>query len=72
MILEFKARNPRKEASLEDTLQAARRQIEEKQYEAAPFAKGFAGERIHKYGFAFDGERCIDRMKRDKFSMWRK
>ncbi len=35
IILEFQVRNPRKEAYQEDTLQAALRQIEEKQYEAA-------------------------------------
>lgn len=59
MILEFKVHNPRKEASMEETVQAALDQIEEKQYEAALLENGIAKERIHKYGFAFEGKQVL-------------
>lgn len=58
-ILEFKVFNKRKENSLEDTVQEALRQIEEKQYEAALIAKGIPKERIYKYGFAFEGKKVL-------------
>ena len=59
IILEFKVYNPRKEASLEDTVQAALTQIEEKQYESALVAKGIPAECIRKYGFAFEGKKVL-------------
>lgn len=34
-------------------------QIEEKQYEAALIASGFAPENIRKYGFGFQGQKCL-------------
>lgn len=58
-ILEFKVFNKRKESSLEDTVQEALRQIEEKQYEAALAEKGIPRERIRKYGFAFEGKKVL-------------
>lgn len=59
IIIEFKVYNPRREASLEDTLQAALKQIEEKKYEASLLTKGFAADRIRKYGFAFQGKTVL-------------
>ena len=59
VIMEFKVHNPRREASLEDTVQSAHKQIEEKQYEAVLLDRGFAKEQIYKYGFAFKGKKVL-------------
>ena len=47
------------ENTLEDTVANALAQIEEKQYEAALIASGFAPESIRKYGFGFQGQKCL-------------
>ncbi len=59
IILEFKVLNPRREKSLEETVQEALRQIEAKQYETALVQKGIPRERIRKYGFAFEGKKVL-------------
>ena len=59
MILEFKVHNPRKESSLEETVQAALAQIEEKHYEQTLLDHGVKRENIRKYGFAFEGKKVL-------------
>ena len=59
-IFEFKVLDADEdEVTLEDTLANAHTQIEEKQYEAELVAEGFAPEQIRKYGFAFQGKKCL-------------
>ena len=59
IIMEFKVQDTEEEKELLDTINAALWQIEEKKYETSLLAKGFPGERIHKYGFAFQGKKVL-------------
>lgn len=59
IILEFKVHDPEDEASLDDTVQSALRQIEEKQYAAQLMSRGIPKEKIRSYGFAFEGEKVL-------------
>lgn len=59
MIMEFKVRDAGTEASLEETAEAALKQIEERRYEAALWSKGVPEGQIRKYGFAFEGKQVL-------------
>ena len=59
IIIEFKVFNSKKETSLEDTLESALTQIEEKNYAADLIARGIPAEHIRKYGFAFEGKKVL-------------
>lgn len=58
-VLEFKVHDPEDEASLADTVQAALEQIEEKTYDTGLTARGISRDRIHHYGFAFEGKKVL-------------
>ena len=58
VILEFKVRRA-KEKDLEETVQMALQQIEEKNYDAELLTLGIPKERIRHYGFAFEGKKVL-------------
>lgn len=55
-IIEFKVRDPKKEADLEATAETAIQQISEKQYERELLDLGIKKEQIYLLGFAFEGK----------------
>lgn len=60
VIMEFKAFDAYDgEKTLEDTAVNALKQIEEKKYDADLLQRGIPAGRILKYGFAFEGEKCL-------------
>ena len=58
-IIEFKVRDSEKEETLKDTVASALAQIDDKKYETALLAKGIPGEKIQKYGVAFEGQTVL-------------
>ena len=65
VIIEFKVYDKEYdgENDLSDTADNALRQIEEKQYAAELISQGIAEDRILKYGFAFQGKKCLIKKK---------
>lgn len=59
IVMEFKVHEADEEASLEDTVQAALKQIREKKYDAELLAIGMKKENIRHYGFAFEGKKVL-------------
>ena len=59
IVIEFKVINPRRENSLEETVEAALKQIEEKNYDAELINRGVDKENIHHYGFAFRNKEVL-------------
>lgn len=58
-VLEFKVHDPEEEESLQETVQAALMQIQEKQYDAELSELHIKPEQIHHYGFAFEGKKIL-------------
>lgn len=62
VIIEFKVLSKaRGEKTLEDTAANALKQIEDKKYDTDLLVRGIPKENIFKYGFAFEGEKCLIR-----------
>ena len=62
VIMEFKVFDKEDgEETMEDTARNALQQIEDKKYETGILQRGIPAERIYKYGFAFEGEKCLIR-----------
>ena len=59
MILEFKVRDQDAEETLQDTVAAALKQIQEKRYDAELLAQGIEEKQIYHYGFAFEGKKVV-------------
>lgn len=57
IIMEFKVHDEEEEETLQDTVQAALKQIQDKEYEQALISKGIPQNHIRKYGFAFQGKK---------------
>ena len=58
-VFEFKVKEPGSQNTLEETVQSALDQIDEKKYDAILIAKGISKDRIRHYGFAFEGKKVL-------------
>jgi hypothetical protein len=62
VIMEFKVFDKEdSEETLEDTAQNALRQIADRRYDTDLIQRGIPTDRIYRYGFAFEGEKCLIR-----------
>ena len=59
IVMEFKVFDGDEEQDLKDTVQAALKQIEEKQYDTELLALGIPEDHIRHYGFAFEGKKVL-------------
>lgn len=60
IILEFKVRDNDEEKTLDETVKAALKQIDEQNYAAVLINEGVAEDKIKKYGFAFEGKKVLN------------
>lgn len=58
-VLEFKVYDAQEELKLEDTVQSALVQIEEKHYDTELIERGSLKSKIRHYGFAFEGKKVL-------------
>lgn len=58
-VLEFKVYDAQEELKLEDTVQSALVQIEEKHYDTELIERGSSKSKIRHYGFAFEGKKVL-------------
>jgi len=58
-VLEFKVHDSDEEKGLEDTVQNALKQIEEKNYDSELIGFGIDKNKIYHYGFAFEGKKVL-------------
>lgn len=59
IIMEFKVQDKAEEKELSDTVDAALKQLKEKEYETVLIEKGISKENIYNYGFAFCGKKVL-------------
>ena len=59
VIIEFKVHNSSREATLQETVNFALAQINEKNYDAELIEAGIESSRIRHYGFAFKGKKVL-------------
>ena len=59
IVLEFKVHDSDEEVKLQDTVQSALKQIEEKNYDAELLDRGIKKSNIRHYGFAFEGKHVL-------------
>lgn len=59
IIMEFKVRNPVKEKNLQETVDAALKQIIDKKYDTELTSQGILPDKIKHYGFAFEGKTVL-------------
>jgi hypothetical protein len=56
IVIEFKVFNKRREKNIQETIKAALKQIEDRNYVQTLIDRGVKPEHIRKYGFAFEGK----------------
>lgn len=59
ILLEFKVKNPAKERTLQETVDSALAQIQERDYAVSLRDKGIPDDRIRKYGIAFEEKKVL-------------
>lgn len=59
IVLEFKVHDPDEENTLQETVESALKQIEEKAYDSMLVEHGISKKQIRHYGFAFEGKKVL-------------